>query len=102
MIRYLTLLLALIASPALAGPDRPLKPGTVITKATNLTSYRYIDALPATSPDRVAPHRTGANGLGPLPAFSAAEVLMHANDEEGSVELIDVDLALPAASAVHR
>jgi len=45
MIRHLLLPLVLIASPALAGPDRPLKPGTLITKATNLTSYRYIDAL---------------------------------------------------------
>jgi hypothetical protein len=44
MIRYFMLLLALIASPALAGPDRPLKPGTVITNARNLTSYRYVDA----------------------------------------------------------
>jgi hypothetical protein len=45
MIRYIAIAAVLIASPALAGPDRPLKPGTVITKATNLTSYRYIDAL---------------------------------------------------------
>jgi len=44
MIRFIMLLLALIASPALAGPDRPLKPGTVITNAKNLTSYRYVDA----------------------------------------------------------
>jgi hypothetical protein len=52
MTRYIPLFAAvLIASPALAGPDRPLKPGTVITKAINLTSYRYIDAL------------TEANGL---------------------------------------
>ncbi len=27
---------------------------------------------------------------------------MHADDDEGAVELVDVDLALPAASAVHR
>jgi len=27
---------------------------------------------------------------------------MHANDDEGAVELIDVDLALPAAAAVYR
>ncbi len=47
MIRYIPsiILLTVVATPALAGPARPLKPGTVITKAENLTSYRYIDAL---------------------------------------------------------
>jgi len=45
MNRFITLAALLITTPALAGPARPLKPGTVITKAKNLTSYRYIDAL---------------------------------------------------------
>jgi len=53
------------------------------------------DGIPA------APIAVRANGLGPLPAFSAAEVLMHADDHEGAVELVDVDLALPAAAAMH-
>jgi len=45
MISRIAILAAiLIASPALAGPDRPLKPGTVISNARNLTSYRYVDA----------------------------------------------------------
>lgn len=57
--------------------------------------------MPAPASDRVALHRAGANGLGPLPAFSAAEVLMHPNDDEGSVEPIDVDLAFATAPAVH-
>ncbi len=57
--------------------------------------------VPAPGPDCVALHRAGANGLGTLSAFSAAEVLMHANDDEGAVELVDVDLALPSTSAVH-
>jgi len=43
--RYIALAALVFAAPALAGPARPLKPGTVITKAENLTSYRYIDAL---------------------------------------------------------
>ncbi len=53
MIRYPMLLLALIATAAPVDPDRPRKPGTVIPKATNLTSYRYIDALAEASSVRV-------------------------------------------------
>jgi hypothetical protein len=33
-----------LMAPAFAGPAKPLKPGTVITNARNLTSYRYVDA----------------------------------------------------------
>ena len=61
----------------------------------------FAGPVPAPSPYRVALHRAGANRLGPLPAFSAAEVLMHANDSEDSVEPIGVDLALAAAATMH-
>jgi len=44
MIRYLILPLALFATPTLAGPKKPLRPGTVIINVESLTSYRYIDA----------------------------------------------------------
>ncbi len=63
--------------------------------------FPFARPVPATALDRVAPHRAGANGLGPLPAFSAVEMLMHANDDEGAVELIDVDLAPSPAAVVH-
>jgi len=58
--------------------------------------------VPAASPDRVALHRARANGLGPLPAFSAPEVLTRANDDEGCVEAVDVHLAFATAAAMHR
>lgn len=45
MIRKVSLINVLIATPALAGPKKPLRPGTVITNVESLTSYRYIDAL---------------------------------------------------------
>lgn len=35
----------LSSAPALAGPEKPLKPGTVLKNVEHLTSYRYVDAL---------------------------------------------------------
>jgi len=44
MFRSVSVIALLIAAPALAGPAKPLKPGTVIKNVKNLTSYRFIDA----------------------------------------------------------
>jgi hypothetical protein len=45
MIRRLATIAMIVGliAPAIAGPARALRPGTVITNVENLTSYRYID-----------------------------------------------------------
>ena len=57
--------------------------------------------VPTPGPNCVARYRARANRLGPLPAFSTPEVLMHSDDDESSVDTVDVDLTISTTAAVQ-